>query len=202
MKKILLCILLCAFALPIIAQEQEDVIVRRGTYQPKPKKERTGDWYNEFSASIAIHDQLVYSGFYGNMYLEGIPVSIGYKLLKQLGIFYFGPGLHLVYDDWHDMLGASCFGLNVFAHGRIELSGTSNILGFERVFPSMGLSLGMEYMDSPKIYFDYSLGISIKCGNHSFLGISYFAEIHDCANRLNEIYTYKLCHGAELSFRF
>lgn len=204
MKRVIVIALLCAFALSAAAQEENKVVTRHGTVRvdtkEKEKKVRTGDWYNLIGVNFAYRDKSEHD-IYGSHYEEATVLSINYIRLRQLGIFYFGPGLHGKYNFyWRDP------GFDLFLHGRIEAP--QEMLGFNKVHPYLGLSGGIQYSAKFTPYFDYSLGLSIDCGTHSAICISYYATLVNCRYEYWYIYSggsgteTVLCHGAELSFRF
>lgn len=226
MKKIILCMLLCAFATAAMAQEQEDVVVRRGKYKsavtdtikapPKEKKVRTGEWYNVISFSVTAHNGDFHrseDGWDDFLWDFQVPIELGFMRLKRTGIFFYGPGVHIKLDGNNEKY----FGGDIFAHGGIELTEKNSFWGIRRIQPFVGLSLGIQYIfeSSPKIYFDYDIGFSFDIGNNMAISISYYATCFDGYWERHQYETHffsysssdtdfslVLCHGAKLSFRF
>lgn len=214
MKKFIPILLFCALYMPLSAQEQEDVVVRRGHYKPavtdtireqrKPKEKR---WFNMLTVSLSLHDNDKYeSGFVNNTYGYQhdqdyqLPLAIGYMRLYNYKNILFGPGLHIKYDFDNETPG-----VDVFLHGRYNLK---NILGTRKVNPHIGISIGAQKVNDIWFYLDYSTGISISINNNYELGISYFGML--LAGEKQFYGSYRngteqgivLCHGGEISFRF
>lgn len=167
MKKIVLFALLCAFALPTIAQEQEDVVVRRGKYKgteydtikepEKHKKERTHtDWYNQFRVSVSFggYDAIVKNSSTGEIIEEGCRhdnqhFAYSYERLKRNGLFYYGPGLMVggLYDDY--------FVLALYLHGLFDYKMEESFLGFGNLHIYAGASAGLQLTNLGQAYYKY-----------------------------------------------
>ena len=184
MKKMILCALLCAFAIQLSAQEQEDVVVRRGKYKgteydtikepEKHKKERTHtDWYNQFRASVSFggYDAIVKNSSTGEIIEEGYRyyyhphIAFSYERLKRNGLFYYGPGL---------MVGA-LYGLDegfepyyivfpaLYLHGLFDYKMEEDFLGFGNLHIYAGASAGLQLTNLGQAYYKYG-SLSYKDG--------------------------------------
>lgn len=208
MKRLIICVLLCALALTTIAQEQEDVVVRRGSYQQKQKKERNSEWYNQISVSYVCIDKDDYKDHNNTIDDVHTVFSIGLAKYKKINSFYVGPGFHAKVDGSN----SGDIGYDLFAHFEYK-NDKETFMGFssKNVQPVIGTSLGLQYVlesGTPKLFFDYNLGLSIKVMSHSYIQLSYYASLLDGFwqkrhnNTLSKGYKLILCHGAEISYRF
>lgn len=190
MKKIVLFALLCAFALPTIAQEQEDVVVRRGKYKgteydtikepEKHKKERTHtDWYNQFRASISIggYDAIVKNSSTGEIIdsmFNGDPhIAFYYERLKRNGLFYYGPGLMVgtLFSDHFFVYSA------LYLHGLFDYKMEEGLLGFGNLHIYAGASAGLQLTDFGQAYYNggylsYKDGVTLRFYNDIRVGFT------------------------------
>lgn len=191
MKKFIPILLFCALYMPLSAQEQEDVVVRRGHYKPavtdtiREQKEINKTWINLISGNIT---------FYNRGIDDGEIISAGYtRMINIYKGFYIGPGFHIKADS--DPVWAA----DIFFSSMVE---TKGMLGLKKTGPMARASLGLQYAigESFAPYFDVFLGI-----HYRFLSLGYVASYHYC--RMNpdghlDHFDSKLCHGIELSVQF
>ncbi|MCR4827933.1 MAG: hypothetical protein K5864_00540 [Bacteroidales bacterium] len=182
MKRVLLVALMCAFAMPILAQ-QEDVVVRRGQYkaavtdtikETKPPKKH-GDWYSQFSVGLTAGtflQQRVHSYNVGDIRLNsdrysdgGALMTFGYERLKRNGDVMYGPGFHFK---------VGCGGAaDAFLHGRWNID--ANLLGFKKMRPFIGVSLGLSYWFESIIHYQDVYEYRVDRSYYSY-SYHYYAE--------------------------
>ncbi|MBP5548740.1 MAG: hypothetical protein J6X58_07625 [Bacteroidales bacterium] len=216
MKKIIFSLLLCAFASSVMAQEQEDVVVRRGKYKPtetdtihKEKKERIhNDWYNKISISAMFggYNAKVVDKTAGKTteHSSYVTNAISYERLKKNGLFFYGPGIQFAELELIDIFDKVA--LDLYLHGMIDYKMKSDFLGFGKLHPYAGVSIGIRFTNmggyyyyhefyqhyggfedwfhisveenfTIRLYNDIRIGFSINIGKYCALNIGYKASL-------------------------
>lgn len=92
MKRIILCVILCVFALSMKAQKQEDVIARRGSYQIEETKtsyRQTGPMLR-LSAGTNIYGAIAYDYQVSSSFMIGGGIGVTETWEKDVNYYDYG----------------------------------------------------------------------------------------------------------------